>query len=333
MDKKIDIKEYEENTKGVLTFSLHNVNEVWKRQDVISYFSNMIYFIINEIATSYPSILVLRGVIISSNTIETYNEFFKDIPEFQKMMNPLDGNLIAGKAVTWGTVDINNIEKYHGVIILDENICAGIMDEKSSCYGIVAHELTHIAERFKADYYLGASESNNIELYNWEKLKFEYGRILLSEYIAQKISSPYYANDYDCLKDNLFSSIPYLIETTKLIDGFINQYRENHDTDSLWGNATTLFQRALNLIAASIGLIDGLDKKMQEDLWIKFSRFNNAQWEEVLNEIRFGLQNIDDNYDKNSFDSLGKAIEHSFNHLGIYPICEDNGNLRIRVEY
>lgn len=330
-NRMITLEDFEKQQLGSWVLAINNASDAWNNPENFEKLQNTLVSLYQEIVEKLPGLLILRGIIVTSNVLAEYDRLLSGTSRKARVDAPRAG-VIAGKVLTWG--DCNSAESYFTVIVIEEHICASaIFEDELEGKALIIHEFAHVAEGYFTSSAIG-KRKGDIYHNEWEKIRFSIATSVFSEYFAQLTSYPYYKSQ-ETLASHINHAIEFLQSVTDYLNQEISKYRFHAQMNQLWPKSVSELSRVFDQFGRSIGLLVCIDDENRESMWNKFvsdvDRINPL-WVPVVNELRDSLVNFEFvNINESTFTPLTEAIQNGFNATGVIPEILKDSSLYIHV--
>jgi hypothetical protein len=213
----------------------------------------------------------------------------------------------------------SDAQRVHRVIVFDKNFFAGVFTREYSLLSqhYIHHELCHVHdEHCKSMLFTEESRSGSgTDLTHLLRILADE---MWSEYIACRLSArtlpPFH--DYD-----LPSLYHMVVEIKNRIDGAVNQWHKEDNTDLLWDKVRKDSSFLLRVAAGAIGDIHGLNDSNVASAAVKL--VEGTFFEKTWQDLNPSLKELFASYPKwtgiEVYDPLGQVVASCWHSLGIRP--------------
>ncbi len=309
---------------GSLSLSLVRIPSWWTEENRIDRLREAIERLYTSVKEEYDLILEpLRLVIITG-------AFQDEAARWQQQLNQPEGTsasaegVAVAKTLNWGT----EVPGVYSVIIMEEGLASGLLDQDPTATATFVHELAHVHNDLLVGHLLGPAPLPRND--DWDGIKRSIADNLWAEFFCEFVAYAYAEENW--LDRSVGLSVDLLNGVQQRINGAIDKYWSDRDMGALLDQAMELGD-VFNQLGRSLGLLhhaklDGHDH--QEQFFTKVEEVSPA-WRAVVQDLSEELERQTHlTWEMTRFDGLTDIVERGYWAAGLRPVRLTHG-LRVDV--
>lgn len=332
---------WEEVPEGSLRVDFASEHPFWTEENRNA-MREAVFAELEELYNEYPSLVVLKGIIIASDVVQCYNVIAQESTNIVPAVN-METGIVGGKVMHWTKDDKKNV-----VVFIFERIIGGLLDIDNpdavqATQGILRHECMHVVQDEVFGRTLGLLPlPQNITLRQLELTNMSIAETAYSEYFAnQKSIRLFKQASYETEEIRLL--VDTIVECTEKVAEIREQISSSTDEEFIyqkWNFVISYVCKLANAMGRGLSLCDDemTYKKLNEMIeqeapsWVGIVRsFYDAladiqrRVESALNdELRLNREEL--------FTNLYLVVNSCFHHLSVRGELNHNGRLIILTE-
>jgi hypothetical protein len=270
-----------------------------------------------------PKFATVRLIVVTNDYRQEVTHWREDLDRPPGAITDGPDAVAMASTVTWGD---GQVDTTFSVIILDEGVAFRLLEDHSCALRIIRHELGHALWALIELRLWGPSSTPRTN--DWPTLQRCLARGAIAEFFAEREAT----NALQATLDNADTTLTIRMCSAALseISQSIARYRCDHDIEALWGPSVTIIDGALNQLGRQFGAFTAVeDSARLRQALIADLMDLRSEWGDAANRLGRALQEFHDG--EAPVVDVDDAVEAAFHAVGLVPIQEDVGRLRVNV--